>query len=192
MRFTQGRGAGRAFSAASECFRAKNAQRRNRTDAARRSVFRARHGARKTGNGARRLRRKNDRSRIVVRRVRQARFDLDFICTQAEKNYVYWLEQRGRGMFLRASPIDVSTLLQEKLFDKVETVVMTSATLSTNGKFDFIKDRLGLETAKTETLLAPSSFDYEKQAIIYLPKAMPDPRSPRISRKWRRTKSSNF
>ncbi len=117
----------------------------------------------------------------LMRRVRQTRFDLDFICTQAEKNYVYWLERRGRGMFLRASPIDVSTLLQEKLFDKVETVVMTSATLSTNGKFDFIKDRLGLDNGKTDTLLAPSSFDYQKQAIIYLPKAMPEPSSPEFS-----------
>ncbi len=117
----------------------------------------------------------------LLRRVRQTRFDLDFICSQAEKNYVYWLERRGRGMFLRASPIDVSTLLQEKLFDKLETVVMTSATLSTNGKFNFIKDRLGLDNSKTDTLLAPSSFDYEKQAIIYLPKAMPEPRAPEFN-----------
>ncbi|MDQ3713153.1 MAG: ATP-dependent DNA helicase, partial [Acidobacteriota bacterium] len=117
----------------------------------------------------------------LVRRVRQTKFDLDFICSQAEKNYVYWLERRGRGMFLRASPIDVSTLLQEKLFDKLETVVLTSATLSTNGKFNFIKDRLGLEGEKTATMLAPSSFDYQKQAIIYLPKAMPEPRAPEFS-----------
>jgi ATP-dependent DNA helicase DinG len=82
-------------------------------------------------------------------------------------------------MFLRASPIDVSALLQEKLFDKLETVVLTSATLSSNGKFDFIKDRLGLDDGKNvETLLAPSAFDYQKQAVIYLPKAMPDPRAP--------------
>jgi ATP-dependent DNA helicase DinG len=125
---------------------------------------------------------KEDSSEIesVVRRVRQARFDLDFVCTQAEKNYVYWLERRGRGMFLRASPIDVSSLLQDKLFDKVETVVMTSATLSSSGKFDFIKNRLGLEDEKTDTLLAPSSFNYEKQAIVYLPKAMPEPSSPQF------------
>jgi len=119
----------------------------------------------------------------LVRRVRQTRFDLEFVCAQSEKNYVYWLEKRGKGMFLRASPIDVSTLLQEKLFDKLETVVLTSATLSTNGKFDFIKDRLGLDAdaKKTETLLAPSSFDYQKQAIIYLPKAMPEPRAPEFT-----------
>ncbi len=114
----------------------------------------------------------------VIRRTRQVRFDLDFIASQAEKHYVYWLERRGRGMFLRASPIDVSALLQDKLFEKVETCILTSATLSSNGKFDFIKNRLGLNTEKTNSLLAPSSFDYEKQAIIYLPKMMPDPRSP--------------
>jgi ATP-dependent DNA helicase DinG len=117
----------------------------------------------------------------LLRRARQARFDLDFVCTQSEKNYVYWLEKRGKGMFLRASPIDVSSLLQEKLFDKMETVVLTSATLSTGGKFNFIKDRLGLETEKTDTLVAPSSFDYGKQAVIYLPKAMPEPSSPAFS-----------
>jgi ATP-dependent DNA helicase DinG len=114
----------------------------------------------------------------LLKRIRQTRFDFDFICTQSEKNYVYWLEKRGRGMFLRASPIDVSALLQEKLFEKTETVVLTSATLSANGKFNFIKDRLGLEEEKTETLQAPSAFNYEKQAVIYIPKAMPDPRAP--------------
>ncbi len=117
----------------------------------------------------------------LLRRIMQTRFDLEFIVKQSEKNYVYWLEKRGRGMFLRASPIDVSELLKDKLFDKVETVVMTSATLSSNGKFDFIKDRLGLDAGKVETLLAPSAFDYQKQAIIYLPKGMPEPRAPEFT-----------
>ncbi len=117
----------------------------------------------------------------LVRRIRQTRFDLDFIVTQTEQNYVYWLERRGRGIFLRASPIDVSNLLQEKLFEKVETCILTSATLSTNGKFDFIKNRLGLSNETTDTLLAPTSFDYQKQAVIYLPKSMPDPRVPEFT-----------
>ena len=117
----------------------------------------------------------------VVRRIRQTRFDLGFIIKQADRNYVYWLEKRGRGIFLQASPVDVSALLQEKLFDKVDTCVLTSATLSANGSFNFIRDRLGLSAAKTTSLTAPSSFDYEKQAIVYLPKVMPDPRSPEFT-----------
>jgi len=117
----------------------------------------------------------------LVRRIRQARVDLDFIVTQAEKNYVYWLERRGKGMFLRASPVDVSELLREKLFDKVETCVLTSATLSSSGSFNFVRERLGLDTGKTSGFVAPSAFDYEKQAVIYLPKAMPDPRTPEFT-----------
>ncbi|HKX84170.1 MAG TPA: ATP-dependent DNA helicase, partial [Pyrinomonadaceae bacterium] len=117
----------------------------------------------------------------LVRRIRQTRFDLDFIVTQAERNYVYWLEKRGRGMFLRASPVDVSELLREKLFDKVETCILTSATLSSNSSFNFVRERLGLDTAKTSGMIAPSAFDYESQAILYLPKAMPDPRSPEFT-----------
>ena len=117
----------------------------------------------------------------VVRRIRQTRFDLGFIVKQADTNFVYWLERRGRGIFLQASPIDVSALLQEKLFDKVESCILTSATLSTNGSFNFIRDRLGLKSGQTNTLVAPSSFDYEKQSILYLPKAMPDPRAPEFS-----------
>lgn len=117
----------------------------------------------------------------VVRRIRQARFDLDFIVKQADPNYVYWIERRGRGIFLQASPVDVSNLLKDKLFDKVDTCILTSATLSTNGSFNFIRDRLGLSASQTNTLVAKSSFDYESQAVVYLPKTMPDPRSPEFT-----------
>jgi ATP-dependent DNA helicase DinG len=117
----------------------------------------------------------------LLRRTRQARFDLDFIVTQAERNYVYWLERRGKGMFLRASPVDVSELLREKLFEKVETCVLTSATLSSSGSFNFVRERLGLDSSKTTAFTAATSFDYEKQAILYLPKAMPDPRAPEFT-----------
>lgn len=117
----------------------------------------------------------------LLRRTRQTRFDLDFVVTQSERNYVYWLERRGKGIFLRASPVDVSELLREKLFDKVETCILTSATLSSSGSFNFVRERLGLDTAKTNGFTAESNFDYEKQAVLYLPKAMPDPRSPEFT-----------
>ena len=117
----------------------------------------------------------------LVRRVKQTRADLDFVVHQAEKNYVYWLERRGKGIFLRASPVDVSELLRDKLFEKVETCVLTSATLSSGGSFNFVRERLGLDSAKTNVLHASSSFDYENQAVIYLPKSMPDPRTPEFT-----------
>jgi ATP-dependent DNA helicase DinG len=112
----------------------------------------------------------------IVRRTRQLRFDLNFIIKGDDKKFVYWLERRGRGVFLRASPIDVSGLLQEKLFEKVPTVVLTSATLSSAGNFNFIRERLGLDQA--DEMIAESIFDFEHQAVLYLPPQMPDPRSP--------------
>jgi ATP-dependent DNA helicase DinG len=112
----------------------------------------------------------------IVRRTRQLRFDLNFIIKGEDKKFVYWLERRGRGVFLRASPIDVSGLLQDKLFEKVPTVILTSATLSSAGNFNFIRERLGLDQA--EEMIAESIFDFEHQAVLYLPPQMPDPRSP--------------
>jgi len=111
----------------------------------------------------------------LIRRLRQLRFDLQFIVTGSDRKFVYWFERRNRGIFLRSSPIDVAGLLQDKLFDEVPTVVLTSATLSSGGNFSFIRDRLGLDTA--DDLIAQSTFDYENQAVLYLPAKMPDPRS---------------
>ncbi|HSS20198.1 MAG TPA: helicase C-terminal domain-containing protein [Pyrinomonadaceae bacterium] len=115
----------------------------------------------------------------LVRRIRQMKFDLQFIVTGQDKKFVYWTERRGRGIFLRASPIDVSGILDDKLFSRVDTVVLTSATLSSAGNFSFIRERLGLDSA--EELVAESIFDYENQTCLYLPAKMPDPRSPEWS-----------
>ncbi len=112
----------------------------------------------------------------LVRRIKQIRLDLRFIVSGEDSKFVYWLERRGRGVFLRASPIDVSCLLEDKLFSQIETVVLTSATLSSAGNFTFIRERLGLDKAKD--LIAESSFDYQRQALLYLPPKMPEPRSP--------------
>jgi ATP-dependent DNA helicase DinG len=112
----------------------------------------------------------------LLRRTRQLRFDLNFIVKADDQQFVYWIERRGRGVFLRASPIDVSGFLQDRLFDKVPTVVLTSATLSSAGNFRFIRDRLGLDEG--EEMIAESIFDFENQAVLYLPAKMPDPRAP--------------
>jgi ATP-dependent DNA helicase DinG len=116
----------------------------------------------------------------IVRRIRELRFNLEFIVAGDDRRYVYWMERRGRGTFLRASPIDVSSLLQDKLFERVETVVMTSATLASAGNFNFVRERLGLPE-ETDDLIAASSFDYQSQAVLYLPPRMPDPRSPQFA-----------
>lgn len=121
-------------------------------------------------------------SQGIVKRLIQARTDLQFIVGKPDPNFVYWVERRGRGVFLQASPIDVSGILKEKLFDAKDTCVLTSATLTADGSFDFVMNRLGMEKANTDKLVAASPFDYEEQAILYLPPGLPDPRSPEYTR----------
>ncbi|MDH5509985.1 MAG: ATP-dependent DNA helicase [Nitrospinota bacterium] len=94
--------------------------------------------------------------------------------TMEEKDNVYWIEPRGRGVFLHSSPIDVSSHLVEKLYPRTQGVVLTSATLATSGDFSFIAGRLGLgKEAKTMAIESP--FDYQTQAALYIPEDLPDP-----------------
>ena len=114
----------------------------------------------------------------LARRAAELRDELRFILRANEPDYVYFLETRGRGLFLRAAPIDVSNILRDVLFDRMKATVLTSATLTVEGTFDYIRGRLGLEkSGATQFLKLPSEFDYKRQAILYLPRKMPDPRS---------------
>jgi ATP-dependent DNA helicase DinG len=92
-----------------------------------------------------------------------------------DKRYVYWIERRGRRTFLQATPIDVSGMLDERLFDAVDTVVLTSATLAVAESFEFVQKRLGMRNARTE--IVESHFDHLHQALLYVPQHLPDPRN---------------
>jgi ATP-dependent DNA helicase DinG len=118
------------------------------------------------------------------KRVTNLRTELEFLLESNSGNMVYWLERRVHGglqkqsrtTFLQATPIDVSSLLDAQLFQNYPTVVLTSATLTVQGGFEHIRKRLGLEDARE--LVVPSHFRYDKQALLYLPPEMPDPRAP--------------
>ena len=111
-----------------------------------------------------------------MRRAGELRDDLRFLLRAGEREYVYFVEFRGRGVFLRASPIDVAKIVRELLLDRMRTTVLTSATLTVDGTFEYIRSRLGI--ARAEELRLASEFDFARQAILYLPPRMPDPRSP--------------
>jgi ATP-dependent DNA helicase DinG len=127
------------------------------------------------------------------KRVARLRSELEFLLESTASNMVYWMERRfmgggsaggrlaslrpqARTTFLQATPIDVSELLAEQVFQAIPTVILASATLTVQGGFQHIRKRLGLEDARE--LIVPSHFDYAKQALLYLPPAMPDPREP--------------
>jgi len=116
----------------------------------------------------------------LIRRTAELMLGLKFVLESADSDFVYWVEVRGRGCFLQATPVDVSTLLAGRLFDKLDTVVLTSATLAVAGTFEFAKQRLGLPYART--LIVPGHFDYQKQALLYVPPHLPDPRDPAFTK----------
>jgi ATP-dependent DNA helicase DinG len=116
----------------------------------------------------------------LFRRAMELSIGLRFVMEEDDDRYVYWMEKRGRGCFLQATPIDVSSILSEKLFHKVDTIVLTSATLAVSGGFDFVEKRLGVENART--LVVPGHFDYQKQALLYVPQDMPEPRNPAFTK----------
>jgi len=110
----------------------------------------------------------------IARRSFELRQELSFLFESNERNLVYWYERRNKGVFLTATPIDVSQILRERLFEKFDTVILTSATLTVGGRFDYIRQRLGIDHAKDRAL--PPEFDFPKQALLYLPRKMPDVR----------------
>jgi len=114
----------------------------------------------------------------LARRAGEIRDDVRFLTHADDPGHVFYLDIRGRGVFLRASPIDVSDIVREMLLERMTATILTSATLSVDGRFDYVKGRLGIRRAHEVRL--PSEFDYATQAILYLPKQVPDPRSPQF------------
>jgi ATP-dependent DNA helicase DinG len=135
----------------------------------------------------------------LSRRAQQLQVQLSFVMENEDPNTVFWIERRGfRGpagsrrksasdassggrtnVFLQATPIEVGQILRECLWSRLETSVLTSATLAVGGNFDYIRGRLGLDHARE--LVVPSHFDYESQAILYVPPNLPDPRTPQFA-----------
>jgi ATP-dependent DNA helicase DinG len=116
----------------------------------------------------------------LARRTGELSTGLRFVMEEDDERFVYWLEKRGRGTFLLATPIEVAEIVSEKLFGKVETAVLTSATLAVAGGFDYVEKRLGMEHART--LVVPGHFDYQKQALLYVPQHLPEPRNPAFTK----------
>lgn len=115
----------------------------------------------------------------LVRRCSELETDLRFLLRADDTGFVYFVEFRGRGVFLRASPIDVSAIIRELLLNRMHTTVLTSATLAVDGNFEYVRSRLGVRHADEVRL--PSEFDFTRQAILYLPRRMPDPRSEQFA-----------
>ncbi|MEZ5401502.1 MAG: ATP-dependent DNA helicase [Bryobacteraceae bacterium] len=115
----------------------------------------------------------------LARRALEMGKTIEFWTQAADNRYVYWSERRGRGVYLVATPIDVSAVLGEKLFSQRATAVLTSATLAVQDNFEYVEKRLGITGARTQ--IVQSGFDYPKQALLYVPHHLPEPRSPNFA-----------
>jgi len=102
---------------------------------------------------------------------------MSFILNQTKDDYVYWIEiskrKRAIKYSLFAAPIEIAEELDKQLFSKIKPIILTSATLSTNNDFEFIKKRLGIKDC--DELLLGSPFNYGKNVLLYLPKKIEDP-----------------
>ncbi len=101
---------------------------------------------------------------------------------QSAEGFVYWAERENQRYRLVASPIDVAATLREELFEKTDTVVLTSATLSSAGTFTYLKSRLGLD-APAELLL-DSPFDFENQTMLYVAPGLDDQQAEEYQEKF--------
>jgi ATP-dependent DNA helicase DinG len=121
-----------------------------------------------------------------ARRAQELQVQFGFLMESEDPNTVFWIERRRGGrdkfnVYLQATPIDVAPILKTCLFDKLECAVLTSATLAVGGGFEYMRRRLGLEHTRESVL--PSHFDYENQALLYVPPDLPDPRTPQFAAK---------
>jgi ATP-dependent DNA helicase DinG len=115
----------------------------------------------------------------LARRAGEVRVELSAVTALNEPTRVYFGETRGRGVFLRAAPLDVGGELRERLFSRLDTTIFTSATLCAQGRFDFFRRQVGLDgTLEVEEASFPGPFDFTTQAALVVPDGIPEPNQP--------------
>ena len=127
---------------------------------------------------------RNDEDKIEIKafisRARLFNTTLNTILYTRQKEYVYWVEilNRPRGVKYTffAAPINIADEFKTKILDDIRPVMLTSATISVGGSFEFIKKNLGMGK-DSDSLILDSSFDYRKNALLYLSDNLPDPSS---------------
>jgi len=120
---------------------------------------------------------------LLERRAEQLREQLSIV-VEGGRGRVVWLERSARRVTLSSSPVDLSVLLRERVFERVPAFVLTSATLSTGATeragtspFAYVRARLGLDdpTLPIDELVVGSPFDFARQAVLYTPRDLPAP-----------------
>ena len=122
-------------------------------------------------------------NRTQSRRKRQTSARWELSCSfgwshallEEDASLICWLERERRSgdVALHTAPLEVAEVLRRELFETKDSVILTSATLSTDDRFDFLRERVGIDDA--DELLLGSPFDFEASTMIALPADLPDP-----------------
>ena len=120
--------------------------------------------------------------KATAERLEGAAAELEALMKGGDDGLVRWIEaqprKQGRVISICGSPLNVAAEIKTRIFDRLKTVVVTSATLTVKKRFDFIMARTGLDLLDADRLITgvfPSPFDYKSQVIIYIPRDIPDP-----------------
>ncbi len=110
-------------------------------------------------------------------RVRTLRTQVESVVSSPYAKAIYWVVLNPQyGLSLHAAPLHVGEILERTLFSQKDSVVLTSATLTTGGSFGYVKNALGISEAGELAIDAP--FDYKSCTMIYLPQDIPEPETP--------------
>jgi len=115
-------------------------------------------------------------SEVLSRRTLELRNALAAVADSSDHTYVRFAEVSPHRLVLKAAPVDVSSLFARLVLDRGAPVVLTSATLSCAGSFEFVRRRLGIEDDRGDEVRIESPFDYREQAMLYVASDLPDPR----------------
>ena len=111
----------------------------------------------------------------VYRRLTEVKTNLDAMVFQPEPDRIYWAEAVSNGyrLALHAAPLHIGPLMDHYLWREKASVILTSATLTTGGEFDYLRGRLNAVDA--DELALGSPFDYERSALLYIVNDIPEP-----------------
>lgn len=110
-----------------------------------------------------------------LQRFTEAATQLNAIFLQPDENFIYWIEKQQNSTYLtlNVAPLHIGSLMEKYLWHEKTAIVLTSATLTTHGEFDYLRGRLNADEA--DEILVGSPFDFENSAMLYLPTDIPEP-----------------
>jgi len=110
-----------------------------------------------------------------IQRLSEAGMQLNNMFLEPDSNFIYWIEKQPESnrLTLQIAPLHVGSLMEKYLWHEKKSIILTSATLTAHGEFDYLRNRLNAFEA--DDLVVGSPFDYENAALLYLPNDIPEP-----------------